>query len=77
MTVNVTAVNDVPTAAANTKTAVEDTALLLAAADFGFADVDTGAALSQINRYRHPGSLLSGIDPVGTILFPTRFEATD
>ncbi|CAK0773304.1 hypothetical protein WCLP8_40005 [uncultured Gammaproteobacteria bacterium] len=69
MTVNVTAVNDVPTAAANTKTAVEDTALLLAAADFGFADVDTGAALSQIQITALPtaGSLWVDADSSGTI----------
>ena len=41
MTIDVTAVNDLPTAADKTVTATEDTALVFAVADFGFTDVET------------------------------------
>ncbi len=42
-TINVTAVNDAPTAASNTRTISEDTMLTFTASDFGFSDVDGGA----------------------------------
>ena len=41
LTIDVTAVNDLPTATDNTVTATEDTAFVFATADFGFADVET------------------------------------
>ena len=41
MTIDVTAVNDLPTATDNTVTATEDTAFVFATANFGFADVET------------------------------------
>ena len=42
MTIDVTAVNDLPTTADNTVIATEDTAFVFALADFGFTDVETG-----------------------------------
>ena len=48
MTVDVTAVNDPPTAADSTVTTDEDTAYTFAASDFGFADADTGDALASV-----------------------------
>ena len=48
MTIDVTAVNDLPTAADKTVTATEDTAFVFALADFGFSDVDSGAQLQSI-----------------------------
>ncbi len=48
MTIDVTAVNDLPTAADKTVTATEDTAFVFAVADFGFSDVDSGAQLQSI-----------------------------
>jgi hypothetical protein len=41
MTIDVTAVNDLPTASDKTVTATEDTAFVFALADFGFSDVET------------------------------------
>src|SRR5204862_7873630 len=49
MTVNVTAVEDAPTASANTVTTNEDTAFTFTTAQFNFADVDAGDAL-EIGR---------------------------
>jgi hypothetical protein len=46
MTVNVTAVNDAPAGTDNTVTTLEDTAYVLAAADFGFSDADGNALLA-------------------------------
>ena len=48
VTVDVTAVNDVPTAANKTVTTSEDTAYIFASSNFNFADVDTGDALSKV-----------------------------
>ena len=48
MTIDVTAVNDLPTASDKTVTATEDTAFVFALADFGFSDVDSGAQLQSI-----------------------------
>ena len=48
MTIDVTAVNDLPTASDKTVTATEDTAFVFAVADFGFSDVDSGAQLQSI-----------------------------
>ena len=41
LTIDVTAINDLPTATDNTVTATEDTAIVFALADFGFTDVET------------------------------------
>ena len=56
MTVNVTAVNDAPTASNNTVTTNEDTTYTFTASDFGFSDVD-GDTLSSVTV-----SALSGSD---------------
>ncbi|MBT3734905.1 MAG: tandem-95 repeat protein, partial [Gammaproteobacteria bacterium] len=48
LTIDVTAVNDLPTAVDKTVTATEDTALVFAVADFGFSDVDTSDQLQSI-----------------------------
>jgi hypothetical protein len=64
MTVDVTAVQDAPTAANNTVTTNEDTTYTFAAADFNFVDVD-GDPVSQvqITALESVGSLqLSGVD---------------
>ena len=45
-TINITAVNDAPTAADNTLSTNEDTVLVINAADFGFSDVDGGSLQS-------------------------------
>ncbi|MEF8747646.1 MAG: cadherin-like domain-containing protein [Candidatus Accumulibacter propinquus] len=64
MTVNVTPVNDAPTASHRTVTTNEDTARVLAVADFGFSDVDTGDTLQAVTVTTLPaaGSLkLNGV----------------
>ena len=48
MTVDVTAVNDAPTAANKTVTTVEDTPYVFTVADFGFSDVDEGDELASV-----------------------------
>ena len=54
MTIDVTAVNDLPTATDNTVTATEDTAFVFVLADFGFTDVETdqlqGITVTTLNR---------------------------
>ena len=65
MTVDVTPVQDLPTGADNTVTTAEDTAYAFDMADFGFADVDAGDRLQQvqITSLETAGSLqLSGAD---------------
>ncbi|QDV19553.1 Cadherin domain protein [Gimesia panareensis] len=64
MTVDVTAVNDVPTAGDNTVTTSEDTTYTFSAADFNFSDIDGDALASiQITSLETVGSLqLSGVD---------------
>jgi Ca2+-binding RTX toxin-like protein/alpha-tubulin suppressor-like RCC1 family protein len=64
MTVNVSAVNDAPTASNRTVTTNEDTARILAVADFGFSDVDAGNSLQSVTLSSIPtaGSLtLNGV----------------
>ncbi len=64
MTVDVTAVNDAPTAANNTVTTNEDTDYVFTAADFNFSDID-GDALNQVKvtTLESAGSLqLNGVD---------------
>ena len=48
ITINVTAVNDPPTAADNTVATAEDNAYIFTAGDFNFSDADTGDALSGV-----------------------------
>ena len=48
MTIDVTAVNDAPTAVDVTVAVAEDTAYTFGAGDFNFADVDTGDALASV-----------------------------
>ncbi len=64
MTINVTPVNDPPTSTGNTVVADEDVAHPFAAADFTFADVDSGDSLTQVQITALPaiGALeLSGV----------------
>ncbi len=65
MTVDVTAVQDAPTASANTVTTNEDTGYTFTASEFGFSDVDAGDSLTkiQITALESNGTLkLSGAD---------------
>ena len=65
MIVDVIGVNDPPTASDNTVGTAEDTAYVFDTADFGFADVDAGDSLAQvqITSLESAGSLqLSGVD---------------
>ncbi|GAB0057809.1 hypothetical protein SIID45300_02141 [Candidatus Magnetaquicoccaceae bacterium FCR-1] len=55
LTVNVTAVNDAPTAANKTLSLAEDGRLTLQASDFGFADID-GDALASVTLTTLPGA---------------------
>jgi Domain of unknown function (DUF4347)/Bacterial cadherin-like domain/Bacterial Ig domain len=55
MTVNVTAVNDAPSAANNAVTTLEDTAYVFAAGDFNFGDAD-GNALTAVKIAALPAS---------------------
>ena len=59
MTVDVTAANAVPTASDSTVTTTEDTAYTFTAADFNFADADTGDTLASVKIVTLPalGSL--------------------
>ena len=56
MTIDVTPVNDTPTAADRTVTTDEDTAYAFDASDFGFTDADTGAELASVRVVTVPGS---------------------
>ena len=71
LTINVTAVNDAPSAADSTVAVVEDGSRAFAAGDFGFSDVDTGDTLSavRIDTLSIPVGAtlrLSGVDVVAT-----------
>ena len=55
MTLNVTAVNDAPSAAGNTVTTLEDTPYVFTSADFGFSDAD-GNALAAVRIATLPGA---------------------
>ena len=59
LTLDVTAVNDAPTAADNTVTLDEDTTHTFAASEFGFSDIDDGDSLQSVTITRLPadGSL--------------------
>ncbi|MDD2742793.1 MAG: cadherin-like domain-containing protein, partial [Rhodocyclaceae bacterium] len=66
-TLNVSAVNDAPTAGNRSLTVIEDTARVLALTDFGFADVDTGNTLQKltITTLETKGALkLNGVDVI-------------
>ena len=52
MTVNVTAVNDAPTAADNAVTTNEDTDHTFSASEFGFTDVDGDSLVHELG-YHH------------------------
>ena len=56
LTINVTAVNDAPTAADGTITTDEDTDYTFAAADFNFTDTDTGDTLSSVKIVTLPAT---------------------
>ena len=56
MTINVTAVNDPPTASNKTVTAREDTAYAFNAGDFRFSDVESGAALAKVKIVTLPAA---------------------
>ena len=59
LTIDVTAVNDLPTATDNTVTATEDTALVFVLADFGFTDVETDQLQSiTVTTLNSTGTLL-------------------
>ena len=59
LTIDVTAVNDLPTATDNTVTATEDTAFVFALADFGFSDVETDQLQSiTVTTLNSTGTLL-------------------
>ena len=63
MTVDVTAVNDAPTASNNTVTTNEDTDHTFSASEFGFTDVD-GDSLDHVSIETLPSNgtlLLSGV----------------
>ncbi|MCU7836243.1 MAG: DUF4214 domain-containing protein, partial [gamma proteobacterium symbiont of Taylorina sp.] len=65
MTVDVTAINDAPTAAIKTVTTDEDTDHTFTASDFNFSDVDSGDTLAsvKITTLETVGSLkLNGVD---------------
>ena len=64
MTVDITAVNDAPTASGNTVTTNEDTSYTFAAADFNFSDIDGDSLASvKITSLETVGALqLSGVD---------------
>jgi uncharacterized delta-60 repeat protein len=65
-TVNLTAVNDAPTASSNTLTTNEDVSKTLSAGDFGFSDVDSGDTLQAVTITSLPtaGSLTLNGNPV-------------
>ena len=56
MTIDVSAVNDAPTAADGTVTTDEDSAYAFEASDFGFADADAGDGLASVRVVTLPGS---------------------
>ena len=68
MTVDVTAMNDPPTAANNTVTTNEDTAYAFTAADFGFVDVDTGDTLASVKIVTLPAVGTLALDGTAVIV---------
>ncbi|MCP5008603.1 MAG: tandem-95 repeat protein, partial [Aestuariibacter sp.] len=64
LTVDVTAVNDAPTAATNTVTTNEDTTYTFSASDFRYSDIDSDTmAIIKVTTLESAGALdLSGVD---------------
>ena len=60
--VNGAAANTAPTAANNTVTTAEDRAYTFTAADFGFMDADTGAALASVKIVAVPAAGILALD---------------
>ncbi len=69
MTIDVTAVNDAPTAANNTVSTNEDTDKTFAASEFNFSDIDTGDILSQVQITSIPsaGTLFNDANTDGVV----------
>ncbi len=69
MTIDVTAVNDAPTAANKTVTTDEDTDRVFAVTDFNFSDVDTGDRLSRVQITTLPSAGVLYVDStnLGTV----------
>ena len=78
MTINVTAVNDAPTASPGTVTTREDTPYAFAAARFGYADID-GDALSSVKIIALPtaGTLKLDGTPIASGALPKTVAAAD
>ncbi|NNE63980.1 MAG: hypothetical protein HKN34_07855, partial [Gammaproteobacteria bacterium] len=76
-TLDITPVNDAPTAATNTVVTNEDTDYTFAAADFNFADIDGDALASiQITTLESAGSLqLNGGHPSRKPQYPAHVPA--
>ena len=68
MTIDVTAVNDAPTASDNTVTTNEDTDHTFAASEFNFADTDTGDTLSSVKIVTLPGTGKGTLELDGTAI---------
>ena len=68
LTIDVTAVNDAPTAADGTVTTNEDTDYTFAAANFNFADTDSGATLSSVKIVTLPGTGKGTLELDGTAI---------
>ena len=83
MTITVTAANDPPTARDRTVTTAEDTNYTFTAADFNFADVDSGSALTRVKLVTLPdagkGLLQLDGDPVSVnaIVTLVQLDASD
>ncbi|MFA7421320.1 MAG: tandem-95 repeat protein, partial [Melioribacteraceae bacterium] len=68
MTINVTSVNDAPTAANNTLTGTEDTDYTFAAGDFGYSDIDADAmSLVRVTVIPAVGTLYNDADLDGLV----------
>ena len=67
MTIDVSAVNDAPTASDKTVSTDEDTAYTFGAGDFNFADVDTGDALASVTVATLPGAGTLTLDSVDVV----------
>ena len=81
MTIDVTAVNDAPTASNSTVTATEDTDYTFTAADFNFSDADTDDSLSVVTVTALPaagrGTLYRNATQVDSVPSYTAIELID
>ena len=78
MTVDVTAANDAPTGASKTVTLAEDGSYTFKAADFGFADTDSGDALASVKIATLPGPGKGSLALDGTAVTANQaIEASD